>query len=151
MGVFEVTNCDLKVVGWPSLIAFAFTEPGVAMLASVLRSERAVQVNIAIMRTFVRLLICSKIRGGFETRGLLIAVYHVGGPGGACGGSDDGIELVLVHDFVNPLVPRQSVILLERFPVLPAGQRSLGFGLDEDLLSEVRHFPVTILLVVKRR
>jgi ORF6N domain len=31
-----------------------FTEQGVAMLSSVLRSERAVQVNIAIMRTFVR-------------------------------------------------------------------------------------------------
>src|SRR6266403_892114 len=34
---------------------YAFTEQGVAMLSSVLRSERAVQVNIAIMRTFVRL------------------------------------------------------------------------------------------------
>ena len=34
---------------------FAFTEQGVAMLSSVLRSERAVQVNIAIMRAFVRL------------------------------------------------------------------------------------------------
>ncbi len=33
----------------------AFTEQGVAMLSSVLRSKRAVQVNIAIMRTFVRL------------------------------------------------------------------------------------------------
>ena len=33
----------------------AFTEQGVAMLSSVLRSERAVQVNIAIMRAFVRL------------------------------------------------------------------------------------------------
>jgi len=33
----------------------AFTEQGVAMLSSVLRSSRAVQVNIAIMRTFVRL------------------------------------------------------------------------------------------------
>jgi hypothetical protein len=33
----------------------AFTEQGVAMLSSVLRSERAVQVNIAIMRTFVQL------------------------------------------------------------------------------------------------
>jgi len=32
-----------------------FTEQGVAMLSSVLRSERAVQVNIAIMRAFVRL------------------------------------------------------------------------------------------------
>lgn len=33
----------------------AFTEQGVAMLSSVLRSQRAVQVNVAIMRTFVRL------------------------------------------------------------------------------------------------
>ena len=33
----------------------AFTEQGVAMLSSVLRSKRAVQVNIEIMRTFVRL------------------------------------------------------------------------------------------------
>src|SRR4029077_1306460 len=34
---------------------YAFTEQGVAMLSSVLRSARAVQVNVAIMRTFVRL------------------------------------------------------------------------------------------------
>lgn len=33
---------------------YAFTQEGVAMLSSVLRSERAVQVNIAIMRAFVR-------------------------------------------------------------------------------------------------
>lgn len=33
----------------------AFTEQGVAMLSSVLKSKRAVQVNIAIMRTFVKL------------------------------------------------------------------------------------------------
>jgi hypothetical protein len=32
-----------------------FTEQGVAMLSSVLRSKRAIQVNIAIMRAFVRL------------------------------------------------------------------------------------------------
>src|SRR6266550_196669 len=36
-------------------LPYAFTEQGVAMLSSVLRSARAVQVNIAIMRTFVRL------------------------------------------------------------------------------------------------
>lgn len=34
---------------------YAFTEQGVAMLSSVLRSETAVQVNIEIMRAFVRL------------------------------------------------------------------------------------------------
>ncbi len=34
---------------------YVFTEQGVAMLSSVLNSKRAVQVNIEIMRTFVRL------------------------------------------------------------------------------------------------
>jgi hypothetical protein len=34
---------------------YVFTEQGVAMLSSVLNSPRAVQVNIAIMRTFVQL------------------------------------------------------------------------------------------------
>ena len=36
-------------------LPFAFTEQGVAMLSSVLRSDRAVAVNIEIMRTFVKL------------------------------------------------------------------------------------------------
>jgi len=34
---------------------YAFTEQGVAMLSSVLRSKQAVQVNISIMRAFVNL------------------------------------------------------------------------------------------------
>jgi hypothetical protein len=36
-------------------LPYVFTEQGVAMLSSVLRSERAVQVNVAIMRAFVAL------------------------------------------------------------------------------------------------
>jgi hypothetical protein len=36
-------------------LPLAFTEQGVAMLSSVLRSERAIKVNVEIMRTFVRL------------------------------------------------------------------------------------------------
>ena len=36
-------------------LPYAFTEQGVAMLSSVLRSRRAVEVNIAIIRTFVQL------------------------------------------------------------------------------------------------
>ncbi len=36
-------------------LPYAFTEQGVAMLSSVLKSRRAVQVNIEIMRAFVRL------------------------------------------------------------------------------------------------
>lgn len=36
-------------------LPYAFTEQGVAMLSGILNSERAIQVNIAIMRTFVRI------------------------------------------------------------------------------------------------
>ena len=36
-------------------LPFAFTEQGVAMLSSVLNSERAILVKVEIMRTFVRL------------------------------------------------------------------------------------------------
>jgi hypothetical protein len=44
---------------------YAFTEQGVAMLSSVLKSERAVKVNITIMRAFV------KLRETLETNGEL--------------------------------------------------------------------------------
>ena len=36
-------------------IPFAFTETGVAMLSSVLRSKKAIEMNIAIVRTFIQL------------------------------------------------------------------------------------------------
>ncbi len=36
-------------------LPYAFTEQGVAMLSSVLKSKRAIQVNIQIMKTFIRL------------------------------------------------------------------------------------------------
>ena len=50
----------------------AFTEQGVAMLSGVLRSVRAVAVNIAIMRTFVRLreFLASQVKMGKRLREL---------------------------------------------------------------------------------
>jgi hypothetical protein len=51
-----VTNCDrLHRLKHSSVFPRAFSEQGVAMLSSVLNSERAIQVNIAIIRAFVRL------------------------------------------------------------------------------------------------
>lgn len=41
--------------GGPRYLPYAFTEQGVAMLSSVLRSDRAIQVNVQIMRTFTKL------------------------------------------------------------------------------------------------
>jgi hypothetical protein len=56
----EVANLKSQIVtsSWGGIrraMPYAFTEQGVAMLSSVLRSPRAIQVNIAIMRTFARL------------------------------------------------------------------------------------------------
>jgi len=51
-----VTNCDrFKTLKHSSNLPYAFTEQGVAMLSSVLNSERAILVNIAIMRIFVNI------------------------------------------------------------------------------------------------
>lgn len=52
---FEVTNCDLKKRGGRRYAPLVFTEQGVAMLSSVLNSEKAIQVNIQIMRTFTKI------------------------------------------------------------------------------------------------
>jgi hypothetical protein len=49
---FVTSKADKMGLRYPPM---AFTEQGVAMLSSVLRSKRAVQVNIEIMRAFVRL------------------------------------------------------------------------------------------------
>ena len=56
----EVTNLKSQIVisSWGGSrrgLPFAFTEQGVAMLSSVLRSKRAVAVNVEVMRAFVRL------------------------------------------------------------------------------------------------
>jgi len=51
-----VTNCDqFKTLKHSTVNPYAFTEQGVAMLSSVLNSERAIYVNIQIMRTFMKL------------------------------------------------------------------------------------------------
>jgi hypothetical protein len=55
----EVANLKSQIAisswGGDRKLPYVFTEQGVAMLSSVLHSERAVQVNIAIMRAFVKL------------------------------------------------------------------------------------------------
>lgn len=51
----QIVTSSLGQHGGRRYAPYAFTEQGVAMLSSVLRSDRAVQVNIEIMRAFVRL------------------------------------------------------------------------------------------------
>jgi hypothetical protein len=62
--MFQLTNQEFKILkshfatskwGGTRKLPYAFTEQGVAMLSSVLNSERAIQVNIEIMRTFTEI------------------------------------------------------------------------------------------------
>lgn len=64
--MFRLTNEEAKILmfqigtssgGWGGRrkLPLAFTEQGVAMLSGVLKSDRAIQVNVAIMRTFVKI------------------------------------------------------------------------------------------------
>jgi len=46
---------QLKKMKYSHVLPYAFTEYGVAMLASVLRSERAIKMSIIIVKTFVKL------------------------------------------------------------------------------------------------
>jgi hypothetical protein len=60
--MFEVNNDEMSILrsqivtsrwGGSRYQPYAFTEQGISMLSSVLNSEKAIQVNIAIMRAFV--------------------------------------------------------------------------------------------------
>jgi ORF6N domain len=62
--MFELTKDEIKILrsqfatsswGGARYLPMAFSEHGVLMLSSVLNSERAIQVNIVIMRAFVKL------------------------------------------------------------------------------------------------
>jgi len=57
--------------GGTKYLPFAFTEQGVAMLSSVLNSEKVIEVNIAIMRAFVQM------RKLFETNKELAEMIRV--------------------------------------------------------------------------
>jgi len=51
-----VTNCDhLAKLKYPPTLPYAFTEHGALMLGNVLKSERAVEVSLMVVRTFVHL------------------------------------------------------------------------------------------------
>ena len=59
IGLLDDSNLKSQIVtssyGGTRKPPFVFTELGIAMLSSVLKSERAIQVNIQIMRTFIKL------------------------------------------------------------------------------------------------
>jgi hypothetical protein len=64
-------------------LPYVFTEQGVAMLSSVLNSDRAIQVNITIMREFVRMRKTVASHGGLAQR--MNTLHFPKGPGSESG------------------------------------------------------------------
>ena len=93
-------------------LPWAFTEHGVAMLSSVLRSPTAVKVNIEIMRAFVRL------RRLLATPGELVAQIT------------QLAETVKLHDDQIKAIADVLRRMMEP-PQQPVSKRRIGFGTDE--------------------
>ncbi len=74
----------------------AFTEQGVAMLSSVLNSDRAIEVNIAVMRTFVKLRKVLILDKAFEERIVQLEQKYDG-------------QFKLVFDAIRELVSTHSI------------------------------------------
>ena len=83
---------------------YVFTEQGVAMLSSVLRSKRAIQVNIAIMRAFVKLRELVTSHRGLASK-LTLLERKVGGHDGQIRSLFDAIRQLM-----EPPVPKSRRI-----------------------------------------
>ena len=77
LAIEEFTNLRSKIVtsrwGGIRYSSMAFTEQGVAMLSSILRSKRAIEINILIMRAFIRMReLLDSGNGNYQTLILLL-------------------------------------------------------------------------------
>jgi len=116
--MFQLTPDEYRILKSQSVISswggrrhppYAFTEQGVAMLSSVLRSPRAVQVNVEIMRTFVRLRRTLAANAGLARRlDELEKKYDV--------------QFKVVFDAIRQLMQ----------PPAAPKRRKIGFGPDDD-------------------
>ena len=77
LAIEEFTNLRSQIVtsrwGGIRYSSMAFTEQGVAMLSSILRSKRAIEINILIMRAFIRMReLLDSGNGNYQTLILLL-------------------------------------------------------------------------------
>ena len=94
-------------------LPFAFTEQGVAMLSTVLHSDRSVHVNIAIMRAFVQL---RRVLGSHVELARKLSELEI-----RIEGHDDAIRSLFeaIRQLMNPSIPEQP-------------PREIGFHVKED-------------------
>ena len=117
--MFVLSNQEVKILrsqfatsssnwGGARTAPFAFTEQGVAMLSSVLNSDRAIEVNIAVMRAFVQLRKVLILDKQFENRIAHLEQKYDG-------------QFKVVFDAIRELISTRSI----------PRKRIVGFG-DED-------------------
>lgn len=111
-------------------LPYAFTEQGVAMLSSVLASPRAVKVNIAIMRVFIRLRETLSLHKELARR--LSELER------KVDGQDENIQKLFdtIHHLLEPALnaPRKEMAFISRkkkLPIIPMASRPRGKGWAE--------------------
>ncbi len=96
-------------------LPYAFTQEGVAMLSSILRSPRAVQANIAIMRTFVKLREMMNIHRELADKiNKLEQSYNS--------------QFKVVFNSIQELIKAQPKNVIE----IPSKKKQIGFGRDAE-------------------
>lgn len=122
------TGISKRGRGGRRYLPYVFTEQGVAMLSSVLNSERAIEVNIAIMRVFVRLreMMATHKELAFK----LIELEE------RLEGHDEQIQNIFeaIRQLMTPPEPPQSL-----FPLPWEAVSQLGWGLDFWCSYSIRH------------
>jgi hypothetical protein len=112
---FEILKSQIVTSSWGGTrkLPYAFTEQGVAMLSSVLRSKRAIQVNIQIMMVF------TKVREMLvDTIGLKLEIEEIKKK---IQNQDKNIELVF--SYLDELIEKQEN---------PRPRRKIGFYLTDE-------------------
>jgi hypothetical protein len=108
-----VANCDhLKKLKYRSTFPYVFTEQGVAMLAAVLNSQKAIDVNIQIMRAFVQLRHYVLIKTDTNEQ------------------IDELRKLLLLYIENNDNRVNEIIIALNNLIVKPPETRKIGFTTD---------------------
>jgi len=112
-----ITNCDhLQNLKFRSAPPFAFTEQGVAMLATVLNSQKAIDVNIQIMRAFIQLrnyVLSKEPAGSYDTLNEQIIELR---------------KLLLLYIEKNDKRVNQIIIALNNLIEQPPKTKRIGFG-----------------------
>jgi hypothetical protein len=101
----EIMNLSQNVIGSRikhSPNVFAFTQEGIAMLSGILSSPRAVEVNIAIMRAFVKF---RQILAGNKELALKLHELEQ-----RVGGHDEAIRDIIaaIREMMHPVTPKKQ-------------------------------------------